>query len=93
MWSTSAVSPYLNPVRLPRSRCGAWLIDSMPPATTIVACPARISWSAVAIAARPERQTLLTVIDGTVAGRPARRPALRAGFCPAPACSTWPMTR
>ena len=31
----------------------------MPPATTISASPARISWSACATAARPDRQTLL----------------------------------
>ena len=46
------------------SRCGAWVIDSMPPATTISNSPARISWSASAIASRPDRHTLLIVSDG-----------------------------
>jgi hypothetical protein len=33
----------------------------MPPATTISNSPARISWSASAIASSPDRQTLLMV--------------------------------
>ena len=41
------VSPYLKPSRDFGSRCGAFVIDSMPPATTISASPARISWSAM----------------------------------------------
>ena len=63
----------------------------MPPATTISTSPARISWSAIAIALRPERQTLLMVIDGTLIEIPPATAALRAGFCPAPARMTWPM--
>jgi len=35
------------------------VIDSMPPATTMSAWPAAMSWSARMIALRPERQTLL----------------------------------
>ncbi len=66
-------------------KCGALVIDSMPPATTISTSPARISWSASAIVLRPERQTLLIVIDGTLIGMPAATAAVRAGFCPAPA--------
>ena len=46
------------------------VIDSMPPATTISASPAWISWSAREIALRPERHTLLMVIAGTFIGRP-----------------------
>ena len=51
----------------------------MPPATTISTSPARISWSAIAIALSPDRQTLLIVIDGTLIGMPAgdRAPAGR----------------
>ena len=64
------MSPYLKPSRDFGSRCGALVIDSMPPATTISCSPARISWSAMAIALMPERQTLLMVIDGTVIGMP-----------------------
>ena len=85
------VSPYLNPSRDFGSRCGALVIDSMPPATTISTSPARISWSAIAIALSPERQTLLMVIDGTLIEMPPATAALRAGFCPAPARMTWPM--
>ena len=45
----------------------------------------------MAIALRPERHTLLIVIAGTVIGMPAACAACRAGICPAPAVSTWPM--
>ena len=85
------VSPYLKPSRDFGSRCGAWVIDSMPPATTISNSPARISWSASAIALMPERQTLLIVIDGTFIGMPPSTAAVRAGIWPAPAWMTWPM--
>ena len=67
------------------------VIDSMPPATTMSNSPARMSWSARAIASRPDRQTLLMVSAGTVIGMPASTAACRAGIWPAPACSTWPM--
>ena len=60
----------------------------MPPATTISHSPARISWSAIAMALRPERHTLLIVIDGMFIGSPAAMPAARAGFWPAPARMT-----
>ena len=83
-------SPYLYPSRCPTSRCGALVIDSMPPATTMSNSPARISWSASAIAVMPDRQTLLTLSDGTVIGMSAPTAAWRAGICPAPACSTCP---
>ncbi len=87
------VSPYLKPSRDFGSRCGALVIDSMPPATMISCSPARISWSAVAIALTPDRHTLLMVIEGSDIGRPAAMPAVRAGFWPAPAWMTWPMIR
>ena len=64
------VSPYLKPSRDFGSRCGALVIDSMPPATMMSCTPARISASAVAIALTPDRQTLLMVIDGSDIGRP-----------------------
>ena len=91
MASTSFVSPYLVPVRPLSSRCGAWVIDSMPPATTISNSPARMSWSASAMASSPERQTLFRVNEGTDIGMPPATAAGRAGFWPAPAWSTWPM--
>ena len=89
--SISLVSPYFVPVRELASRCGAWVIDSMPPATTISNSPARMSWSASAIASRPERQTLFSVNEGTDIGMPPATAAGRAGFWPAPAWMTWPM--
>ena len=63
----------------------------MPPATTISNSPARMSWSASAIASSPDRHTLLIVSDGTFIGMPASTAAWRAGIWPAPAWSTWPM--
>ena len=91
MWSCMFTSPYLKPSRDFASRCGAWVIDSWPPATTISNSPARISWSAKAMASIPERHTLLIVREGTSMGMPAAAAACRAGICPAPAVSTWPM--
>ena len=38
--STSFVSPSRKPARAPGRRCGAWVMDSMPPATTMSASPA-----------------------------------------------------
>ena len=40
----------------------------------------------------PDRQTLFTVTAGTAIGTPAATAAIRAGFCPAPAVTTWPIT-
>src|SRR6476620_10559953 len=79
------------PVREPLSRCGALVIDSMPPATTTVAEPDLIaSWPNM-IDFMPEPQTLLTVVQGAAAGIPAAIAAWRAGACPRPAGSTQPM--
>ncbi len=80
--SSSVAEPYLMPARLPGSTCGALVMDSMPPATTISASPARIAWSARAIASRPDRQTLFTVTDGTVMGMPPLTAAWRAVIWP-----------
>jgi hypothetical protein len=44
-----------------------------------------MSWSASAIALRPDRQTLLIVIAGTLLGIPAETAAWRAVICPVPA--------
>ena len=67
---------------------GALLIDSMPPATAKDASPSRTARSARAIAASPDRQTLFTVIAGTVIGTPPLTAACRAVICPSPAWST-----
>ena len=66
-------------------------MDSWPPATTISNSPARMSWSARAMASMPDRHTLLIVSAGTVIGIPALTAAWRAGIWPAPAVRTWPM--
>lgn len=54
-----------------RQQVGALVMDSWPPATTTSNSPARMSWSASAMASRPERHTLLTVSAGTLMGMPA----------------------
>lgn len=91
IWSAIVRAPYLCPRRA-SCRCGALLMDSCPPATTVVWMPVRICWSARMIAAMPDRHTLLTVSAGTVIGIPPFTAACRAGICPDPAVSTWPMT-
>ena len=63
---------------------------SWPPAITMSASPALIACAARCVAFRPEPQTLLMVIAGTMSGRPARMEAWRAGFWPTPAVSTCP---
>ena len=72
-------------------RYGAFDIDSMPPVTTSSWPPARIITSAIWIARTEDAHTLLIVSAGTSFGMPAPTAACRAGACPAPAWSTWPM--
>src|SRR5690606_10838820 len=57
---------------------GARLIDSTPPATKTSPSPARIAWNAAFTAWRPEPHRRFTVWPGTLTGRPASRPAIRA---------------
>ncbi len=90
MWSTSLPSPNLMPVREPIRRCGAFDIDSMPPATTTVRSPALMACAASMMALSPEPHTLLMVTEGTESGIPPHSAAARAGFCPRPACRTLP---
>src|SRR5690606_21902069 len=79
------------PVREPLSRCGALVIDSMPPATTTFAEPALIaSWASIT-AFIPDPQTLLMVVQPADTGMPAPSEACRAGAWPRPAGSTQPM--
>ncbi len=54
--------------------------------------PESIRRAAQATASVPERHTALRVMAGTVSGIPAPTADWRAGFCPAPPCSTWPAT-
>src|SRR6185436_4303092 len=71
--------------------CGAFVIDSMPPATTTVAEPALIrSWPSM-IAFMPDPHTLLIVVQPTDFGMPAASEAWRAGAWPRLAGSTQPM--
>src|SRR5437016_4932610 len=79
------------PHRASLTRYGARLIDSMPPARTTSAEPARIMSDANITACSPEPHTLLTVTAPTRSGRPADNAAWRAGFCPRPAEITLPM--
>ncbi len=88
--SSAVIDPYDQPRREPGRTCGALVIDSWPPATTTSASPERMSRAASMIAASPERQTLLMVTVGTCQPSPAAIEVWRAGFWPAPACSTWP---
>src|SRR5712692_6359303 len=62
--------PMGAPKRAFGTRYGASDIDSIPPATTTSTSPARMSWSARAMALRPERHTLLMVRAGTPGGDP-----------------------
>ena len=55
------------------------VIDSWPPATTMSNSPARMSWSASAMALMPDRQTLLIVSAGTVIGMPGLGRGLAGG--------------
>ena len=70
-------SPSREPFRASGTRNGAFVMDSMPPATTISTSPARIIWSAIAIADMPDRHTLLTVMAGVSLGIPAAIAAWR----------------
>src|SRR5258706_2447653 len=75
------------------SRCGALVIDSMPPETTIVAWPEEISSAAIIVAFMPEPHIWLMVVAGVALSRPAASAACRAGAWPWPAWSTLPKIR
>src|SRR5699024_10555534 len=87
----ASTAPYFHPAREPMSRCGAWDIDSMPPATTTSASPEVIIRAASITAVRPDRHTLFTLCAGVAQPIPAPSAACRAGFWPEPAGSTCPM--
>src|SRR5690349_16651608 len=71
--------------------CGAFVIDSMPPATTTDADPALMrSWPSIT-AFMPEPQTLLIVVAPVETGMPAAIDACRAGAWPRLPGSTQPM--
>jgi len=64
---------------------------SWPPATMQSASPALMAWAASITAFRPEPQTLFTVSAPTCGSMPALIWAWRAGACPCPPWTTWPM--
>jgi hypothetical protein len=69
---------------------GARLIDSTPPATTTDASPVSIWRLAIMAASRLEPHRRLTVLPGTLVGRPASSAAMRATLrlsSPAPLAS------
>ena len=61
---------------------GTMLMLSTPPATITSAPPARIRSQPMAIVCSPEEQKRLTVMPGTLDGKPAIRLTLRAMFSP-----------
>src|SRR2546430_1880088 len=76
--SSRGAGPSRRPQRAPRTTCGAWLIDSVPPASTAWASPSMMSWAPWVIASNPEPHNRLTVTAGTSIGKPALSPTWRA---------------
>src|SRR3972149_7406500 len=83
--------PRRYPVRPFFRMYGAWLIDSIPPATTTSNSSVATAWAASITAFSPEPHILLIVIAPAETGIPAKMPACRAGACPTPAGRTFPM--
>jgi hypothetical protein len=91
MWSSIVTLPNFVPVREPLSRCGALVIDSMPPATTTLAEPALIR---VVREHHGLHARAADLVDGQGAGGGGDLRAMaawRAGAWPRPAGSTQPM--
>ena len=57
---------------------GARVIDSTPPAIMMSPQPAAIAWAAEFTACRPLAHKRVTVVPGTVMGKPAKSAAIRA---------------
>lgn len=75
--SSSPPLPRGRPQRAPRMTCGAWLMDSVPPASTHSAPPVSIISAAVTKAWNPEPHSRLTPSAGTGTGTPVRSPTWR----------------
>src|SRR6185295_3993384 len=90
MVSTNSTPPILTPPRR-YCACGAMLMDSWPPATTISEAPLTSAWYPSATERRPEPQSWLTPQAGLSTGMPAAMEAWRAGFWPCAAVRIWPM--
>ncbi|MNT37347.1 hypothetical protein D3C72_1734820 [compost metagenome] len=84
-------SPMRWPSRDPFNTWGDRLMFSWPPATTTSASPLLMACAASMTDLRPEPHTALMVSAGVFLSTPALIMAWRAGFCPTPAASTWPM--
>jgi hypothetical protein len=70
--------PSRSPERSPRITCGAWLMLSMPPVSTMSASPSWMICPPLIAAWIPEPHSRLTVSAGTSIGRPAFSPTCRA---------------
>jgi hypothetical protein len=58
--------------------CGAWLMLSMPPVSTMPASPSRMCWAPLIAAWMPEPHSRFTVSAGTSIGTPALSATWRA---------------
>ena len=76
--SSAGACPNLRPQRAPRTTCGAWLIDSVPPASTTRDSPSRICCAACTTASNPEPHRRFTVSAGVSTRQPLRSPTWRA---------------
>src|SRR4051812_32233531 len=91
--SSGAEGPRRSPQRAPRTTCGAWLMDSVPPARTTRDSPSRTCCAAWMTASKPEPHKRLTVSAGVSIGSPARSPMWRARYgASADVCRTLPKT-
>src|SRR5262249_45283486 len=89
--SITCAWPRRSPSRALGRRYGAFVIDSMPPATTMSCSPVMMALLPMTTALRPDPHTLLTVTAPTELDTPAPIDAWRAGACPCPAGRTHPM--
>src|SRR5436309_14158594 len=80
--------PRRYPLRAFGRRYGAFVIDSIPPATTIELLLVWMACAPRATAFSPEPQTLLMVMAPTSGGSPPKIAACLAGFCHSPAATT-----
>ena len=76
--SSFGVLPNLKPVRPPRTTCGAWLMLSMPPASTTEASPSWINCAPVTAAWIPDPHSRFTASAGVSTGTPLLSPMCRA---------------
>ena len=81
MWSYRLVRPYLTPLRA-NITCGALVMLSMPPATTMSAVSLASMSLANIIARMPEPHIFDSVTAPADCGRPAPSAAWRAGAWP-----------